>query len=37
MELTDGTFTATREFRFTVGRAEKGETCHFEYQPFRGE
>ena len=25
MELTDGTFTATREFRFVVGRAEKGE------------
>ena len=25
MELTDGTFTATREFRFVVGQAEKGE------------
>ena len=25
MELTDGTFTATREFRFVVGRAEKGK------------
>ena len=25
MELTDGTFTATREFRFVVGLAEKGE------------